>query len=60
MPLGPATTSQVSNLGKANHQCSIQPQRLSDVAQGFTTGSNAGGYVLDAVVLNFASPRRRG
>ena len=43
--------SLVSNLGKANSGSSNLG--ILDAAQGFTTGSNAGGYVLDAVALNF-------
>ena len=42
----------MSNLGKANSDSSSALDSL-DIAQGFTTGSYAGGYVLDAVVLNF-------
>ena len=49
----PSTSvSLVSNLGKANHSSSVGLAGF-DLAQGFTTGSNANGYVLDAVVLNF-------
>ncbi len=43
----------VGNLGKADHS-STAALGTVDLAQGFTTGSNAGGYALDAVVLDFA------
>ena len=42
----------VGNLGKANRSTSVL-FGSADVAQGFTTGSNAGGYALDAVVVDF-------
>ena len=49
-----ATTGLVGNLGKANFGSGTSLASF-DIVQGFTTGSDAGGYVLDAVVLNFAS-----
>ena len=45
-------TGLVGNLGQAK---SDTAQLAVDIAQGFTTGSNADGYVLDAVVVAFAS-----
>ena len=44
----------VGNLGKDDHSSSADLTGV-DVAQGFTTGGNAVGYVLDAVVLDFAT-----
>ncbi len=44
----------VSNLGKANFGSGTSLASF-DIAQGFTTGSKTGGYVLDAVVLDFAN-----
>ena len=47
-----ATTGLVGNFGQTSTVTSTNLANF-DVAQGFTTGSNAGGYVLDAVVLSF-------
>ncbi len=44
----------VSNLGQADYSSTAHLASI-DLAQGFTTGSNADGYALDAVVLDFAT-----
>ena len=48
------TGAGVGNLGQADYSSTANLASI-DLAQGFTTGSNANGYALDAVVLDFAT-----